>query len=77
MLYLIYLFLLLKQVCMCEQCIDLDLMSLVSNPFGVLWFILLLKSERTFVGGILKLIGKSQLLPKDLVFVWQNLLTSL
>jgi hypothetical protein len=28
------------------------------------------KNGETFVGLILKLIGKSQLTPKDLVFVW-------
>jgi hypothetical protein len=28
--------LLLKQVCMCEQWLALDLMNLVSNPLGVL-----------------------------------------
>jgi hypothetical protein len=33
---LIYLFLLLKQVCMCEQWLALDLMSSVSNPLGVI-----------------------------------------
>jgi hypothetical protein len=44
---------------MCEQWLALDLFSSVSNPLGVLCFILLHKSERTIVGGRLKLIGKS------------------
>jgi hypothetical protein len=64
-----YLFLLLKQVCLCEQWLVLDLVSSVSNPPGVLSFILLNKNGETFIGLILKLIGKSLLLPKDLVFV--------
>jgi hypothetical protein len=33
---LMYLFLLLKQVCVCEQWLALDLMSSLSNPLGVL-----------------------------------------
>jgi hypothetical protein len=61
--------LLLKQVCMCEQWLALDLFSSVSNPLGVFMICLLNKRERTFVGLILKLIGKSQLIPKGLVFV--------
>jgi hypothetical protein len=43
MLYLMYLVLLLKQVCMCEQLLALDLMSSVSNPLGVLWLFCCLK----------------------------------
>jgi hypothetical protein len=46
MLYLIYLFLLLNQVCMCDQWLVLDLMSLVNIPHGVLEFILLNKMEK-------------------------------
>jgi hypothetical protein len=38
---------------------------------------LLNKSERTFVGLIVKLIRKSQLLAEDFVFVLRNLITSL
>jgi hypothetical protein len=62
MLYLLYLFLLLKQVCMFEQWLALDLLRSVSNPLGVIYFTLLHKSERTFVGLILKF-------KWDLVFV--------
>jgi hypothetical protein len=54
---------------MCDQWLVLDLMSSGSNPLGVLCFILLHKSEGANVGGILKLIGKSQSICKDLVFV--------
>jgi hypothetical protein len=77
MLYLIYLFLWLKQVCMCDQWFVLDLMRLGSTTLGVLWIVLLNKSERTFVGLILELIGKSQLLAEDFVFGLRNLRTSL
>jgi hypothetical protein len=58
MLYLIYLFLLLQQVCMCDQLLVLDLLRSGNTTLGVLWFILSKKNGGTFVGGILKLIGK-------------------
>jgi hypothetical protein len=48
----------------------LDLLRSRNTTLGVLSFILLNKSERTFVGLILKLIGKSQISPKDYVLVW-------
>jgi hypothetical protein len=70
MLYLTYLFLLLKRVCLCEQWLLLDLLSSGNSTLGVLLFVLLNKSETTFVGLILKLIGKSQMSPKDYVLVW-------
>jgi hypothetical protein len=70
MLYLTYFFLLLKQVCWCEQWLILDLLRSRNTTLGVLRFVLLNKSERTFVGLILKLIEKSQISPKDYVLVW-------
>jgi hypothetical protein len=70
MLYLLYFFYLLQQMCMCDQWLILDLLRSGSTTLGVLWIVLLNKSERAFVGLILKLIGKSHISPKDYVLVW-------
>jgi hypothetical protein len=62
---------------MYDQWLVLDPMRPGSTSLGVLRFIFVHQCERAFVGLIVKLIGKSQLLAEDFVFVLRNLLTSL
>jgi hypothetical protein len=57
---------------MCDPWLVLDSMRLGITSLGVLLFVLLNKSDRTFGDLILKLIGKSQMSPKDFVLVWQT-----